>query len=43
MNKEKRYNIFSEIKEENIKKRIQAHTSIQNMQHPEKGKSHGRQ
>lgn len=43
MNKEKRYNIFSEIKEENIKKRIQAHTSIQNMQHQGQGKGHGRQ
>jgi hypothetical protein len=41
LTKEKRYMIFSEIKEENIKKKIHAHTSLDNMGHHGKGNGHG--
>jgi hypothetical protein len=41
LTKEKRYMLFSEVKEENIKKKIQAHTSINNMEHHGKGNNHG--
>jgi hypothetical protein len=41
MTKEKWNMIFSEIKEENIKKKIQAHESFNNMQHHGKGNGHG--
>ena len=41
MNKEKRFMIFSEIKEENIKNKIQAHEAMQNRGHHESGKGHG--
>jgi len=43
MTKEKQYQIFSEIKEENIKKRIQAHESIENMGRQGRGNGHGKQ
>jgi len=39
MTKEKRYMIFSEIKEENIKSKIHAHETMKNMEHH--GKGHG--
>jgi hypothetical protein len=41
MTKEKRYEIFSEVKEENIKKKIQAHSSIDEIEHHGKGNGHG--
>jgi hypothetical protein len=41
MTKQKRYMIFSEIKEENIKNRIQAHEAMQNMGYNGRGKGHG--
>jgi len=43
MTKEKRYMIFSEMKEENIKKKIHAHESFNDAQHHGKGNGHGRQ
>jgi helix-turn-helix protein len=43
MTKEKRYMIFSEVKEENIKKKIQAHESFDDMEHHGGGNSHGKQ
>ena len=39
MTKEKRHMVFSEVKEENIKKKIHAHTEMENMQHH--GNGHG--
>lgn len=41
MTHQKRYMIFSQIKEENIKNRIQAHEAMQNMGHYGRGKGHG--
>jgi hypothetical protein len=41
MTKEKRHMVFSEVKEENIKKKIHAHTEMENMQHHGKGNGHG--
>jgi hypothetical protein len=41
MTKEKRHMVFSEVKEENIKKKIHAHTEMENMQHHGKGNDHG--
>jgi hypothetical protein len=41
MTKEKRHMIFSEVKEENIKKKIQAHASMEDMGHHGKGNGHG--
>lgn len=44
LTKEKRYQIYSEMKEENIKKKIHAHTSLDNMGHHGnhgEGKGHG--
>ena len=41
MTKEKRHMIFSEVKEENIKKKIQAHTAMENMGSHGKGNGHG--
>jgi hypothetical protein len=43
MTKEKRHMIFSEVKEENIKKEIHAHESIEDMGHHGKGNGHGKQ
>ena len=42
MTKEKRHMIFSEVKEENIKKNIQGHAMIEDMGHLGKGNGHGR-
>ncbi len=42
MTKEKRHLIFSEVKEENIKKNIQAHAMVEDMGHHGKGNGHGR-
>ena len=41
MTKEKRHMVFSEVKEENIKKKIHAHTAMENMQNHGKGNGHG--
>jgi hypothetical protein len=41
MTKEKRHMVFSEVKEENIKKKIHAHTEMENMQHHGNGNGHG--
>jgi hypothetical protein len=41
MTKEKRHMVFSEVKEENIKKKIHAYTEMENMQHHGKGNGHG--
>jgi hypothetical protein len=41
MTKEKRHMIFSEVKEENIKKKIQAHTAMENMGNHGHGNGHG--
>ena len=41
MSKEKRYNIFSELKEDNIKKKIHSQAVIDEMQHHGKGKGKG--
>ena len=43
MTKEKRNKIFSEVKEENIRKKIQAHESFDDMEHHGKGNGHGKQ
>jgi hypothetical protein len=43
MTKEKRHMIFSEVKEENIKKEIKAHESIDDMGHHGNGNGHGKQ
>ncbi|MFH1100592.1 MAG: hypothetical protein V1726_00950 [Methanobacteriota archaeon] len=43
MTKEKRYMIFSEIKQENIKKKIQAHTSAENIGQRGRNNGHGKQ
>jgi hypothetical protein len=40
MTKEKRYMIFSEVKEENIKSKIHAHETMNNIEHHGKGKGH---
>ncbi|MDH7517541.1 MAG: hypothetical protein QHH19_04275 [Candidatus Thermoplasmatota archaeon] len=40
--REERYGIFSEIKEENIKNRIQARVSVENMHNNGKGKGYGK-
>jgi hypothetical protein len=42
MTKEKRHMIFSEVKEENIKKNIQGHAMVEDMGHHGKGNGHGR-
>jgi hypothetical protein len=42
MNRERKYEIFSEIKKENIKKKINAQASIDNINHNGKGKGHGK-
>lgn len=42
MTKEKRHMIFSEIKEENIKKKIHAHNAIEDIQNRGKGNGHGK-
>ncbi|HUS99138.1 MAG TPA: hypothetical protein VMY59_02325 [Candidatus Thermoplasmatota archaeon] len=42
MTKEKRQMIFSEIKEENIKRKIQAHVSMEDIKHHGTGNGHGR-
>lgn len=41
MNKERKYEVFSEIKKDNIKKKIKAQSSIDNMKNSGKGKGHG--
>ena len=43
MTKEKRNKIFSEVKEENIRKKIPAHESFDDMEHHGKGNGHGKQ
>ena len=42
LTKEKQIMIFSEVKAENIKKKIHAQNAIEQMQNPGKGNSHGR-
>jgi hypothetical protein len=42
MTKEKRQMIFSEVKEENIKRKIQAHVSMEDIKHHGLGNGHGR-
>jgi hypothetical protein len=42
MTKEKRHMIFSEIKEENIKKKVHAQAMLDDMDHHGKGNDHGR-
>lgn len=42
MNKERKYEIFSEIKKDNIKKKINAQASIDNMKNSGKGKGHSK-
>jgi hypothetical protein len=42
MTKEKRHMIFSEIKEENIKKKIHTQAMLEDMGHPGEGNGHGR-
>lgn len=41
MTKEKRYMIFSEIKEENLKNKIHAHEALEHIQNHGNGKGHG--
>jgi hypothetical protein len=43
MTKEKQYKIFHDVKEENIRREIQAHESFNDMQHYGKGNGPGRQ
>jgi hypothetical protein len=43
MTKEKQYKIFHDVKEENIRREIQAHESFNDMQHHGKGNGPGRQ
>ena len=43
MTKDKRYRMFSEVKEENIRREIQAHESFNDMQHHGKGNGPGGQ
>jgi len=43
MNKEKKYEIFSEIKEGNIKKKIHAKAAIEDIENKGKGKGHGKE
>jgi len=42
MTKEKRHMIFSEIKEENIKKKVHTQAMLDDMDHLGKGNGHGR-
>ncbi|MCX6671898.1 MAG: hypothetical protein NTX92_08270 [Euryarchaeota archaeon] len=43
MTKEKRYQIFTEVKEDRIKKEIRAHESIKDIEHHGEGNGHGKQ
>jgi hypothetical protein len=43
MTKEKRYQIFSDVKEDNIKKHIRAHKDVDDIEHHGKGNGHGKQ
>jgi len=42
MNRERKYEIFSELKKDNIKKKINAQVSVNNMKNSDKGKGHGK-